>query len=434
MKTTLTNRLLISAALLLAFTRVAPAVPVTFQVNLEVQVGLGTFNPAAHTVEVHGAFDGWGPGVTLTPSATNANVYEGTVDLAGAPGSQVQYKFVINQAGLLVWEGNVGPGGAQNRSLNLPAAAEILPVVFFNNQSAPPGVVPVTFQVNMEIQRAIGNFDPETHTVEVHGAFDSWGPGITLAASPTHADIYQGTVNITGSPGTVFEHKFVINKAGTQFWEGNVGPGGPFGNRTFALAASDQLLPIVFFNNLTNHPGTGTRVTFRVNLDVAIARGTFDPASGTVTVAGEFNNWSPTATPLTNSPTEPSLYVGTLNITSASPGGSVPFKFVLNGGTWEGGDNRAFTLAASDQVLPVEYFDRVSNLGSLTLSLNPRPFEVEVTVSWTGGPRVWLQSTTNLTQSAWQDVPDTLGQTSVTLLYGSEELPTSGRFFRAVGP
>jgi hypothetical protein len=43
--------------------------------------------------------------------------------------------------------------------------------------------VPVTFQVNLAIQELIGNFDPAAHTVEVHGSFDAWGPGIALTES-----------------------------------------------------------------------------------------------------------------------------------------------------------------------------------------------------------------------------------------------------------
>ena len=325
------------------------------------------------------------------------------------------------------------PAARQTARSNIPAAAETLPVVFFNNQSAPPGVVPVTFQVNLGIQTALGNFDPTMHTVEARGAFDNWGIGITLSPSPGDANIYQGTVNITGSPGTVIEHKYVINQAGSLVWEGNVGPGGAFGNRTFTLASSDQLLPVVYFNNLTNNPGGGIPVTFRVNLGVPIARGTFDPASGTVTVAGPFNNWNPSASSLTNSPTDTNVWFGAINITTASPGGSVPFKFLMNG-TWETGDNRAFILASPTQTLPIEYFDRVPDLGPLFFSTVFGSFgDVEFTVSWFGGPGVRLQSRANLSGGQWQEVPDSLGQSSMTFLFEPAVMPEN-RFFRLIGP
>ena len=426
-------RLIAYAGLALVSALTASAAPVTFQVNMEIQITLGNFNASAgHTVEVHGAFDGWGAGFALSPNSSNPNLYEGTRDIAGSAGSQVQFKFVINQSGTQVWENNgVGPGGAQNRALNLPATAQTLPIVYFNNQVTPPGVVAVTFRVNLSVQEALGNFNPGGgHTVEVHGSFDNWGAGITLAADPGNAGIYQGTVNITGSAGALFEHKFVINQ-GALVWEGNVGPGGPNGNRTFTLATSPQILPVVYFNNLTNNPGGGIPVTFRLNVGVQVARGLFDPASGTVVVAGPFNSWSTTASPLTNSLENPTLFIGTVNINTTSPGGSVAHKFVLNGGTWENGDNRAFTLASPSQTLPVEPFDRVADLGPVSvLVVAPDPFQV--TVSWTAGPRIRLQKSTNLNRP-WEEVDGSLGQSSVMFELTFEENRPS-TYFRLVGP
>src|SRR6185503_2722471 len=175
----------------------ANAVPVTFQVNMSVQTTVGNFDPALHAIEVHGSFDGWAGGAVLSASP-EAGVYSADVEVGGAAGTAVQYKFVINQSGTQVWEvDGVGPAGAQNRSFNLENSAQTLPVVFFNNQSTPPGVVAVTFQINMGVQKSLGNFDPALHTVEVHGAFDGWGPGVSLTVSPTDVNLYQGTANIT---------------------------------------------------------------------------------------------------------------------------------------------------------------------------------------------------------------------------------------------
>jgi len=426
---TLLKRITLCAFLLVSAC-VVSAVPVTFRVNMEVQRGLGAFNPAADGVEVRGGFNGWGGGTTLAPSAGNADIYEVTVDLTGTAGSQVEYKFVITQGGNVVWEGNVGPGGTANRSLTIPASAQTLPVVYFNNQSAPPGVVAVTFQVNMEAQEDIGNFDPAIHSVEAHGAFDNWGAGITLSPSSANTNIYQGTFNVNGSPGMVIEHKFVINKTGILFYEGNVGPGGQFGNRTFSLGSPpEQVLPVVYFNNFTNNAGA-IPVTFRVNMSVQVARGLFDPASGLVNLAGPFNNWNTAATPLTNSAANPYIYMGTVDITGVSPGGSVPFKFVANAGTWENGNDRTFTLANSGQTLPIEYFDRTSDLGRLTIMQNTNPFDVEITLNWPGGVRVHVETGRSLT-GPWEEVPNTLGASTVTVTYDQNP---GARYFRLVGP
>jgi hypothetical protein len=418
------------AALLVASTITTSAVPVTFQVNMEVQTIVGTFNPATHTVELHGSFDNWGTGITLAQSASDTNVYTGTVDLTGTAGSTVDFKYVINQAGTQVWENDgVGPGGAQNRAVTVPASEQTLPVVYFNNQSAPPGVVTVTFQVNMEIQILLGNLDTDNHTVEARGSFDNWGSGITLSKNSTNANIYQGTVDVTGSAGAPFEYKYVINRAGVLEYESAVGPGGPFGNRTFVLdPPPSQILPLVYFNNLTNNPGTGIPVTFQANMLVQYIRGAFDPATGTVDVRGPFNNWGNPPYVLTNSAANPYLFVGMLSISNASPGNTVPYKFNMNGGTWEGGNDRTFVLANSNQTLPPRYFDDTSNLGSVAITRGPAAFEV--TVTWTALPRARLQSAPDLNNPVWQDVENTLGQGSATVFSADPQM----MFFRLIGP
>lgn len=423
------KRLGMWAGLLLVSAIVARAVPVTFQVNMAVQTTLGNFNPAAHAVEVHGSFDNWGPGVLLSASLADPSVYEATVEITGTTGNSVQFKFVINQSGTTVWEvDGVGPGGAQNRVFDVPAAAQTLPVVYFNNQATPPGVTAVTFQVNLAVQEAIGNFDPTTHTVQARGAFDNWGTGINLSPSPANTNIYEGTVDITGAVGTVIEHKFVINQAGTLAWEGNVGPAGPNGNRTLTLASTNQILPVVYFNNLTNSTGAGIPVTFQVNMSAQIVLGTFNPSSGIVEVRGPFHdNWG-AGLVLTNSATNTNLFAGTFNVGSLSPGSSVPYKFAINGGaTWEAGDNRTFTLASPSQTLPPVYFDNVTNVvGALTVT--SIAFD-EITVSWTANSFVRLQSTTNLANLVWEDVPNTAGAGSATV-----PMTPARIFFRLIGP
>ncbi len=430
----LTTTLALWAVLLFGSPLATSAAPVTLRVNMEIQTALGNFSSGAgHTVEVRGSFDGWGAGVVLAANGANPNIYETTFEVGGAVGSQDQYKFVINQVGGLVWEVNgVGAGGAANRMFNVSASAQTLPTVHFNNESTLPGLVAVTLRVNLSIQEALGNFDPGAgHVVEARGSFDGWGAGIALAVDPNNAGIYQGTININGSPGAAFEHKFVINQAGTLVWEENVGPGGPNGNRVAILAASPQILPIVFFNNLTNNPGAGVAVTFQVHMGVQAALGLFDPASGTVAVAGPFNIWSPTVAQLTNSVDNPNIFSGTVNISTVSPGGTVPHKFVANGGTWEVGDNRLFVLESTAQTLPSVPFDRIPDLGPVAVSVvSPDPYQV--TVSWLGGPLVRLQKSTNL-NGPWEEVPGSQGQTSVFFeLTFEEERPST--YFRLVGP
>ncbi len=120
-----------------------------------------------------------------------------------------------------------------------------------------------------------------------------------------------------------------------------------------------------------------TPVTFQVDMTVQIALGSFDPAGGELlTVAGDLlNGWSTTASVLTNAPTS-SLYSGTFNFTNPV-GSTASYKFVMNG-LWEKNNvgpgetqNRQFTLATEPQVLPVVYFDNLTNASLLQSTQAP---------------------------------------------------------------
>src|SRR5688572_30426635 len=133
---------------------VAAAVPVTFQVDMTRQIALGVFDPALQGVEVRGAFNGWTGGqAPLAPSAGNANIYTGTFSLEGAPGANINYKFVRTPGD--GWE------STPDRTLTLTDSAQTLPVVFFNNDAGiEPVTSTVTFRVNMASQIASGGFNP----------------------------------------------------------------------------------------------------------------------------------------------------------------------------------------------------------------------------------------------------------------------------------
>ncbi len=117
----------------------------------------------------------------------------------------------------------------------------------------------VTYQVNMGVQRALGNFDPISgDTVLVSGTFSTtdWTTTSTLTASVGDSNIYSGTFNNNVATGGTENHKFIINPggnsgAGQLVWEsGN--------NRFFTVTAGNQTLPVVYFDNATNGPPTQT--------------------------------------------------------------------------------------------------------------------------------------------------------------------------------
>jgi hypothetical protein len=67
-------------------------------------------------------------------------------------------------------------------------------------------------------------------------------------------------------------------------------------NRSMILGAvgSSTNLPTAYFNDLSE----SRKITFRVDMSVQAAKGAFNTNSGVVQLAGSFNGWSTTATPL----------------------------------------------------------------------------------------------------------------------------------------
>jgi hypothetical protein len=228
--------------------------------------------------------------------------------------------------------------------------------------------VQVTFQVNMSAQIALGNFDPLSDSVVVAGSpLNNWSTSASpLSSSATDSNIFVGTFDISGTQGSGVQYKYVMNTAAGLVWEGQVGTGGTTGNRTFSLPAGSEVLPVVYFNNVTNSTSVTNQITFQVDMSVQVALGNFDPASGTLYLAGEFNNWNATATALTNSAANTNLWVTSLSLSGAN-GAAVNYKYVMNG-TWEGNvgpagaQNRSLSLAKTNQVLPIVYFNNLATV------------------------------------------------------------------------
>jgi hypothetical protein len=214
---------------------------VTFQLNLSYQIAQGNFDPASGTVSVAGDFNVWSVSAwALTNSAADANLWVGTFKLSGAAESGYNYKYVLNGA---TWENNgVGPNGAQNRAGTMRSSNEILPVVYFNNFSSAPTPIPLSFQVNLATQIALGNFDPDQGLIEVRGSFNNWAADFPLTNAPGGGHLYSGTyIDANDSPGTAISYQFVL---GGSIWETAVG------NRLFTIVnTNEQQIPPSYFNN-----------------------------------------------------------------------------------------------------------------------------------------------------------------------------------------
>jgi arabinogalactan endo-1,4-beta-galactosidase len=240
---------------------------------------------------------------------------------------------------------------------------------------APAGQV--TYQVDMSVQVALGNFNPATDTVFVSGNFSNpdWlqtstdgASGFVLAQSVGDPDIYEGTFT-PDIPGNGSEnHKFVINpddNFSSVQWESSIG------NRSFQVPPGNgsTTLPVVFFDDVDTLP-SGPAVTFQVDMSVQRQFGNFNPAnSDTVIVAGTFSttDWTTTSV-LTQSGADSNVYVGSFaNDVPAddwanhkfiiNPGGNSPANELL----WESRPNRPFQVSSGSQTLAVVYFDDTTN-------------------------------------------------------------------------
>jgi arabinogalactan endo-1,4-beta-galactosidase len=130
----------------------------------------------------------------------------------------------------------------------------------------------ITWQVNLDVQRALGNFNPANgDTVVVSGTFSptNWTTTATLTPNIGDPNLYTGTFNNDVSANAWVEYKFIINPggnspAGQLIWEsGN--------NRFFQVTAANQTLPSVFFNNVTNAPApvTNAPMAFLAGADMS---------------------------------------------------------------------------------------------------------------------------------------------------------------------
>jgi hypothetical protein len=70
---------------------------VTFEVDMTTQIESGNFATNANTVEIHGDFNGWASGQTMTnnPLSSTPNIFSTVIEYTGAPNTQRYFKYVI---------------------------------------------------------------------------------------------------------------------------------------------------------------------------------------------------------------------------------------------------------------------------------------------------------------------------------------------------
>ncbi len=105
-------------------------------------------------------------------------------------------------------------------------------------------------------------------------------------------------------------------------------------------------------------------VEFQVDMSIKTLKGTFNPASDTMNIAGNFNNWTVGATPMAG-PNADTVY--TVTIDTFAIGDNLEFKFVINSTGWESVPNRTYTVPSGSSV----YFAYYDN-DSIFVPLDPK--------------------------------------------------------------
>lgn len=331
---------------------------VTFTVDMNAELNAILNNS---TVYLRGNFNGQDFALLPAHALTNdgSGLFSGTINITDAPGTVIRCKFYYNNPGD-VWE-----DGA-DRQFVLADGTQVLPLTAWNEKYPTP-VNNITFQVDMEAQITLGNYIPG-QPLRVSGVFNGWGAGDDLTNDPP-STVYSQTVPVAGFPGSAINgYKFRANDG----WENDgVGPGGAQ-NRSFVLAGGDQVLPLVYYNNLEPNVPTNA-VTFQVDMTAQILLGNFTPGQF-IRVSG--NMYSPTygdGRDLTNNPAlsgnASNIYSTVIDVI-ANAGQTYEYKFRANGG-WEsptstGGNNRSFQVAGGPQVLPLVFYNDASVCDLLT--------------------------------------------------------------------
>lgn len=413
-------------------------VPLTFSVDMSVQIAAGSFNPAVDSVYAYGDFNEnagltWGPSTPLTPSETNTNVYVGTFGDGNYVGTPCQYKFVRYSSALSEYIYESRP----NRQYTTPASAETFPTVYFNDAT---NVTVVTFTVDMSAQTYFGKFTPGSDTIAVAGSFTGWAPGIACTNDPNNTNFYQAAIPIFDAPGTTEQFKFITygtGISGTDYESPASSTPTIGGNRYLVLPSTDTNLPVVAFSDqyLSDYLLTNTTVVFTVNMTNAEqypSGPAFNPTSDSVYINGDFLGWPTWATTLPQMAPEGTNLVYTYsNVFNAGSPVVVNYKYGIDGSDNEAGfgqNHVRYIRGYGTYYMPMDTFGNQvveQSFGNLAIA---QPSGGHVPITWLGRPGVHLQVSSNV-NGPWVDHPETDALSSTNWPLGGSSL-----YFRLVHP
>ncbi len=179
-------------------------IPVTFQVDMGVQVFKGNFTPGTDIVVVRGSFQedagdpggNWQGGLYELTDGDGDTIYTVTVNLpSDSAGKHYEFKYVLNTDG---WE------SVDNRSFDLTGPSQILPAVYFNDDNDYTLLTnTITFEADLSQILGIGAggaFDPAQDSIQVMGLDWVGGQGVTgvrrMEQDPFNPSVFTATLTV----------------------------------------------------------------------------------------------------------------------------------------------------------------------------------------------------------------------------------------------
>lgn len=370
---------------------VAFATSATAQVNVTFTVDMSEATPSEDGVHLAGGFQGWDPsGTPMTD--LGSGIYSITLSLE--PGEH-EFKFINGDD----WPfEEVVPdacradlSGNTNRRIVVGESDFEYAVCF--ESCAACGDYAVLFRVDMSLQEEVA-----PQGVHVAGEFQGWNPGANQLFDEDGDGIYTGLY--TFNPAVLEEGDLVFKYINGNDWpfpnENISDECGAGGNRVVALTEANTVLPAFCF-------GQCGPCVAPVSVAIRVDMSNEDVTGDGVHVAGEFQGWNPSGTPMTE--VEDGMYEVILDL---SPG-SYEFKFI-NGNDW-GQDESVPSACAQNNNRFIEVLDEADQSFQACFgqcaeecTANPDPAEITFSVNTAdldvSADGIWLMG--NFTTPAWQ--------------------------------
>lgn len=323
-------------------------------VNVTFQVEMSNDSVSAEGIHLAGSFQGWDPAITeMTP--VGDSIYAITLILES--GTHYTFKYIN---GITFSEQEQVPSacgeddtfGGYNRYLDVPLTDTVLAVVCFGacTGCVAPADIEVTFRVD------ISNEEVSPQGIHLAGSFNGWNTDTTMML-PTGEGIYEFTTLLVA--GEYYEYKFINGDTVSDYEQ--VPEACSFnGNRYLTVASENMILDVVCFGTCSACiPPLPVEITFSVDMSNEIV------SNEGVFLAGSFNDFSATATPMLAE--DFGIYSVTLTLPAGThqtfkylSGSSFDFEEAVPAACGEddnfGGYNRFLDVPAENTSLPAVCF------------------------------------------------------------------------------